>query len=258
MCVYAVALDSVFATSGKPPAGSGAGHFDPVAGDRGRAAGGGGVPAQLDGGHPPGCGRHSPGRVRQEVLRRGAGDVGGVSCAVEVDRGDPVVARDARSEAGVAVAGVCVPGIPRQIPPRDLAVRRHLDQISGDSGAAIRERGVPLQFDHRGTVGARREFARLARDPGARLSGDVSHRHIEAERAIADQVPERVGAGVAVEQSNRVAGEDWLGQGQEHLARDHFDIGYGPDVEHTVPEEGNGKVVGRRDDVLIEVFARRR
>ena len=61
----------------QPPAGSGAGHFDAVAGDRRRAAGGGGGPAQPDGGRPPGCGRHSPGRVRQEVLGRGARNVGG-------------------------------------------------------------------------------------------------------------------------------------------------------------------------------------
>ena len=238
----------------QPPAGSGAGHLDAVAGDRRRAAGGGGGPAQLDGGRPPGPGRHSPGRVRQEVLRRGAGDVGGFARPVEVDRGDPVVARVARVEARVAVAGVGAPGIPRQIPPRVPAVRRHLDQVPGDLGAAIRERGVPLQFDRRGTVVERREVARRAGDPGLRLSGDVSHRHIEAERAIADQIPERVGPGVAVEHSNRVVGEDWLGQGQEQLARDHFGLGHGPDVEHTVPEEGNGKVVDRRGDVVIEVF----
>ena len=178
----------------------------------------------------------------------------GSPAPVEVDRRNPVVTRDAGFEALVRVARVGVPGIPYQIRPGGAIVPRHLDQVPGDSGAAIAERGVPLQFDHRGTVGGRREVARLAGDPGARLSGDILHRDIEAERAIADQIPEAVVGAAVVEKADIVAGQDGLGQGQEHLARDHFDLGHGPVVVRTAPEEGNEEVATRRDDILIEVF----
>ena len=107
----------------QPPAGSGAGHLDAVACDRRRAAAGGGVPAHQDGGRPLGPGRQSTGRVRQEVLRGGAGLVRGISRSVEVDGRHPVVARDAPGEARVAVAGVGAPGIPHQIGPGGPCVR---------------------------------------------------------------------------------------------------------------------------------------
>ena len=133
-------------------------------------------------------------------------------------------------------------------------VPRYLDQVPGDSGAAVLLRLVQSSSI---TVGPSSDAVRVARrvgDPGARLSGDVSHRDIEAERAIADQIPEAVVGGAVVEQADIVVGQDGLGQGQEHLARDHFDLGHGPVVVPTAPEEGNEEVATRRDDILIEVF----
>ena len=227
---------------------------DVVAGDRLRAAGGGGGPPQVDGGRPRACAVKRPGRVRQEVHRGGAGLVRGISRSVEVDGRHPVVARDAPGEARVAVAGVRAPGIAHQSRPGITPVRRHFDQVPGDAAPAIRTRLIPLQLDRRGAVGHRREVARLPGNPGARLSGDVSHRHVEAERAIAGQIPKRVGAAVVVEHPNRVEAVDGAGQKQEHIAGGHFDLGHGLDVERVALEEGYLEVAGRRDEILIEVF----
>ena len=207
---------------------------------------------------PPRARRQSPGGAGQDLLRGVVGDVGGGSRAVEVDGRHPVVVRDARRQAFVAIGGDRVPGIALQggVGPSGAGVRRHLDPISGDPGAAVRGRRVPLQFDRVGADDRRRQVTRRAGQSGGRAIGDVSHGPFEAEHTIADKVPERVGAGVAIEHRNRIVLLDRAVQTQEHLGRGHIDTGCGLAAEHTSPEVGNGKVAGGRDGALIQTFVK--
>ena len=238
----------------RPAAGSRARPFDAVAGDCSRAARGRSTPAQLDGGRSLGRCPQRPGRARHDILRGGVGHVRRISRPVEVDRRHPVVARDAPRETIVAVARVGVPGIAFQRRPGVTPVRRHLDLVPGDFPPAVVGRSIPVQVDRVGAVGRRRQVARLPGNPGARLSRDVPHRPVEAEREVADLVPERVGGAVVVEHPNRVERVYGAGQKQEHLARRHVYPGYGLDAARAAPEEVHLEVARRWHVVLIEIF----
>ena len=150
-----------------PAAASGAGHFDPVAGDRASSVGEGRSPAQRDHGCAPGRGGQPPGCVRHAQLRRRAVDIRGAARSGRVDRRHPVVAGGAPGEAGVTVAGRRAPGIAQSRPPR-TSVRRPFDPVSCDRAPAVLQRGVPVQFDHRGAVGDGLEVARRPGRPGGR------------------------------------------------------------------------------------------
>ena len=150
------------------------------------------------------------------------------------------------------VAGRGAPGVPHARRPRVPLVRRHLDPVADDRAAAAIQWGAPVQLDHRGAVGVRREAARRTRRLA--LFGVVLHRQIEGRREIAGFVPECPCARVVVGQFDVVAGADRAGQRQDHLRPIDLDTRHAFIVAVTVPGDVHVEVAARRDGVFVEVF----
>ena len=157
------------------PAGSAVqGRLDPVAGDRAPAVAHRGRPTEQQ---PVGSARPA-GSHPQPGRRARNGGVGGRACDVRpraharlVDRGDPVMARAAVTQADVGVRGGAGTGVRLERHPRARAGARHLDPVAGDRAAARGGGRGPAQIDGGRPPRPRREPARGARKdlvgPGA-------------------------------------------------------------------------------------------
>ena len=116
--------------------------------------------------------------VQRAARGRGVGDhIGGIGGAHGVDRRNPVVPRGAGRKPGMRMARVGVAGVGDEVGPVRTAVRRDLDLVAGDGGAAVRRRG-PGKVDLRVAARRRHQLGRRGRR-GRRREGQPD-RHLRA------------------------------------------------------------------------------